>query len=82
MPRLSKGLKIFWARPKIGIYFVPIPKILCHTNKLFPLSKFGFCAGTKVLEEALNAVKFSGWLKKFEPEQNILGPVTGQGISH
>ena len=44
-------------------------------------SKIGFCAGTKVFEEALNAVKFLGWLKKFGPAQNILGPVKGQGIS-
>ena len=27
------------------------------------------------------AVKFLGWLKKFGPAQNILGPVKGQGIS-
>ena len=40
-----------------------------------------FWAGTKVFEEALNAVKFLGWLKKFGPAQNILGPVKGQGIS-
>ena len=26
--------------------------------------------------------KFLGWLKKFGPAQNILGPVKGQGISH
>jgi hypothetical protein len=36
---------------------------------------------TKVFEAALNAVKFFGWLKKFGPAQNILGPVKGQGIS-
>ena len=41
-----------------------------------------FCAGTKVFEEALNAVKFLGWLKKFGPALNILGPVKGQGIKH
>ena len=46
-----------------------------HSVKLF------FCAGTKVFEEALNAVKFLGWLKKFEPAQNILEPVKGQGIN-
>jgi hypothetical protein len=40
----------------------------------------GFCAGTTVFEEALNAVKFLGWLKKFGPAQNILGSVKGQGI--
>ena len=38
-------------------------------------------AGTEGFEEALNAVKFLGWLKKFVPAQNILGPVKGQGIS-
>ena len=53
-------------------HFVPDKKIC--------ISKIGFCAGTKVLEEALNAVpKFLGWLKKFGPAQNILGPVKGQG---
>ena len=34
----------------------------------------------EVFEEALNAVKFLGWLKKFGPAQNILWPVKGQGI--
>ena len=34
----------------------------------------------QVFEEALNTVKFLGWLKKFGPSQNILGPVKGQGI--
>ena len=38
-------------------------------------------AGTKVFEEALNAVKFLGLLKKFGLAQNILGPVKGQGIN-
>jgi len=44
-------------------------------------SKIGFCAGTKGFEEALNAVKFLGWLKKFGPALNILGHVKGQDIS-
>ena len=35
----------------------------------------------EVFEEALNTVKFLGWLKKFGPAKNILGPVKGQGIS-
>ena len=54
---------------------------LVHFQKYWLLSKIGFCAGTKVFEEALNAVKFLGWLKKFGSAQNILGPVKGQGIS-
>ena len=45
------------------------------------ISKVGFCAVTKVFEDALNAVKFLGWLKKFVPAQNTLGPVKGQGIN-
>ena len=40
-----------------------------------------FCAGTKDFEEALNAVKFLGWIKQFGLAQNIFGPVKGQGIS-
>ena len=47
----------------------------------FAFSKIGFCTGTKVFEEALDAVKFLGWLKKFGTAQNILGPVKGPGIS-
>ena len=43
--------------------------------------KLVFCAGTKVLGDALNAVKFLGWLKKFGPAQNILRPVKGQGMT-
>ena len=37
--------------------------------------KLVFVPGTKGFEEALNAVKFLGWLKKFGPAQNILGPI-------
>ena len=59
---------------------MPVINILCQTKRRFAFSKIGFCAGTKVFEEALNAFKFLGWLKKFGPAQNILGPVKGQGI--
>ena len=43
------------------------------------MDKLDFCAGTKVFEEALNAITFLDWLKKFGPAQNILEPVEGQG---
>ena len=43
--------------------------------------KLVFSAGTKVFEEALNAIKFLDWLKKFGQAQNILGNVKGQGIN-
>jgi hypothetical protein len=39
----------------------------------FKLDFYG--AGTKIFEEALNAVKCLGWLKKFGPTQNIFGPL-------
>ena len=57
-----------------------VTNILCQIKRRFAFSKIGFCAGTKVFEEALNAVKFLGWLKKFGQAQNILGPVKGKGI--
>ena len=72
---------MFWAGPKIYLHIVADPKILCRTKRLLAFSKIGFCPGTKVFEEALNAVKFLDWLKKFGSAQNILGPVNGQGIT-
>ena len=77
---------MFWAGPNVlcqtkkFIYILWQSQKFCarqkddlHSVKLF------FCAGTKVFEEALNAVKFLGWFKKFGSAQNILGPVKGQG---
>ena len=63
------------------LHIVAVTNILCQTNRPFAFSKIGVWDGTKVFEEALNAVKFLGWLKKFGPAQNILGPVKGQDIS-
>ena len=62
------------------LHILAVTHILCQTKRLFAFSKIGFCAGTKCFEEALNTVKFLGWLKKFGPAQNILVPVKGQGI--
>ena len=59
-----------------------VANILCQTKRWFAFSKIGFCAGTKGFEEALYAVKFLGWLKKFGPAQNILGPVKRQGKTY
>ena len=55
----------------IYVHIVPVTNILCHTKRWFSFSKIDFCAGTKVFEEALNAVKFFGSLKKFGSAQNI-----------
>ena len=78
MPWPLPGSKLFWAGP----YVLCLTKNLstyCGSHKhfvpdkRFAFSKIGFCAGTKVFEEALNAVKVFGWLKKFGLAQNILG---------
>ena len=52
---------------------------MCHTKRWFPFSKFGFCVGSKVFEEALNAINFLNWLQKFEPAKKCLGTAKGQG---
>ena len=62
-------------------HIVTVANILCQTKRWFAFSKICLCAGTKVFEEALNAVKFFGWLKKFGSAQNISEPVKGQGIN-
>jgi hypothetical protein len=87
MPCPFTGPKmVFWAGPNLLCQtkdlftYWTVTNILCLTKRVFAFSKIAFCAGTKVFEEALNAVKFLGWLKKFGPLQNILGPVKGQGI--
>ena len=72
---------MFWANPKIYLHIVPVTNILCQTKRWFARSKIIFCGGTKVFEEALNAIKFLDWLKQFRPPENILGPVEGQGIN-
>ena len=63
------------------VFIVAVTNILCQPKRGFAFSKIDFCAGTKGFEEALNAVKSLGWLKKFGPAQKFLGPVKGQGIS-
>ena len=80
VPKCFGLVQIFCARQKIYLHIVAVTNILCQTKRWFAFSKIGFCANTKVFEEVLNAVLFLGWLKKFGPAQNILGPVKGQGI--
>ena len=80
VPKYFVPVQIYCAGPKIYLHIVPVTNILCQTKRWIAFSKIGFCAGTKVFENALNAVKFLGWLKKFGPAQNILEPVKGQGI--
>ena len=56
--------------------FVPAQKpILINAKHFFVWHKM-FVTGTM---QCIN--NFLGWLKKFGPAQNILGPVKGQGIS-
>ena len=79
-PKCFVLVQIFCARPKDYLHIVAVTNTLCQTERWFAFSKIGFCVGTKVFEEALSAVKFLGWLKKFGAAQNIMGPVKGQGI--
>ena len=83
------GPKMFCAGPnslcqaKNLFYLLWQSQTFCAWQKddLHSVELFFVPIHTKVLEEALNAVKFLGWLKKFGPAQNVLGPVKGQGIS-
>ena len=87
MPCPFTGRKMFCASPN----FLSDQKfiyILCQSRKFCARQKddlhsvkLVFVPVQKFLEEALNAVKFWGWVKKFGLAQNILGPVKGQGIS-
>ena len=81
VPKCFVPVQIFWASPKMYLHIVAVTNILFQKKRWFAFSEIGFWAGTKVFEEALNEVKFLGWLKKFGLAQNILGPVKGQGIS-
>ena len=80
MPCPFRCPKMFWAGPnflcqtKNLFTYCGSHKHFVPDKKMFAFSKIGFCAGTKGFEEALNAVKFLGWLNKFGPAQNILGP--------
>ena len=70
--------------------FLPDQKsiyILCQSQRFFARQKddlhsvkLFFVPAQNFFVEALNAVKFLGWLKIFGPAQNVLGPVKGQGI--
>ena len=50
-------------------HFLPDKKMICV--------QWNFLCWYKKFEEALNVVKFLGWLKKLGLAQNILGPVKG-----
>ena len=86
MPCPFNGPKMFCAGPNVFSHsknfytYCCSHKHFCHTKRWFAVSKIGFCASTKLFEEALNAFKFLGRQKTFGPAQNILGPVKGQGI--
>ena len=74
MPCPFTGRKMFCASPN----FLIQPKNLnafSASHKHIARQKDNlhsvFCAGTKVFEDELNAVKFLGCLKKFGPAQNI-----------
>jgi hypothetical protein len=71
MPGPSTGLKLFRARPNFlgqtkKLIYILYQSQTFYINKLFLFSKFGFCYGTKVFEEALlNTITFLDWPKTF-----------------
>ena len=73
--------QIFWASPKLWLHLVPLQKLLCcHINQFYWM-QITFLSYTNCLWLAQYENKFLGWLKKFGPAQNILGPVKGPGIN-
>ena len=81
MPCPFTGPKMFLAGPNF-LYQNKNLFTYCGSHKHFvPDKKMIWIqfASTKFFEEKLNAVKVLGWLKKFGPAQNVLGPVKGQG---
>ena len=87
MPCPFTGPKMFCAGPNVlcltkNLFtYCGSQKNFVPDQRWFAFSKIGFCASTKIFEEALNAFKFLGRHKTFGPAQNILGPVKGQGMS-
>ena len=66
-PKMFLANPIFLCQTKnlfTYLCIVAVTNILCQTKRWLAFSKIGFCGSTKVFEEALNAVKFLGWLKK------------------
>ena len=75
------GWSKFFVPDQKSIYILWQSQTFCARQKDDLHSvKLVFVPATKFFEEALNAVKFLVWLKKFGSAQNILGPVKGQGI--
>ena len=55
-----------------------LPLCFAIMLKMASSNALSFYRSQNYFEEALNAFKFLGWLKKFGPTQNIFGPVKGQ----
>ena len=84
LPCPFTGPKMFCAGPNFLSQpknLVPLQKLLYRHKKQFCWMQIIFLSGTKCLWLAQYVNKFLGWLKKFGPAQNILGPVKGQGNS-
>ena len=53
VPKCFGLVQIFCAKPKIYVHIVAVTNILYQRKRSFVFSKIGFCASTKVFEEAL-----------------------------
>jgi len=78
--KFGPAQNFFCVRPNIYSHIAQVTNILCRTRGWFAFSKIGLFVGTNFFEEALNAVKFRDWLKKFGRARIILGPVKGRGV--
>ena len=74
-------VQIFWSSPKIWLHLVPLQKLLYRRKKQFYWMQIIFLSGTKCLWLSQYVNIFLVWHKKFEPAQNFLRPVKGQGKS-
>ena len=79
VPKYFGLVQMFWARPKIYMHVVPVPKNFCHTKRWLPFSKLVIVPAQKFWR-SIYAIKFLDWFKKFGLSQKILGPEDEQGI--
>ena len=80
MPQNVLGWSKFFVPDQKFIYILWELQTFCAGQKDGLHSvKLVFVPAQKLFLEALHAVKYLGWLRKFGSAQNILGPVKGLG---
>ena len=72
MPCPFTGPKIFFVSDQKFFYILPVTNICARRKDDLHSVKLVFVPTLKVFEEALNAVKFLGWLKNFVRHKKFL----------